>query len=130
MMRLKWLDNKENVMTWTIESDWTADEYNQTFENWKSLAANKAYIVDLVMDMQQVGRMPASAISLAWQSVLCRPQNLGVILIVSNSKLVRTLYKTMLQIYGAHDCVIIFSADWEGALEILQAAQSSRAASS
>ena len=130
MMRLKWLDNMENVMHWTIEGDWTEAEYNQTFETWKSLATNKAYTVDLVMDMQHTGRMPSCAISLAWQSVLSRPKNLGITIIVSGNKLVRTVYKTMSQIYGGHDSVIILSADWDGAMDILQAAQGSRAETS
>jgi hypothetical protein len=130
MMRLKWLDNNENVMRWIIEGDWTEAEYNQTFETWKSLASNKTHPVDLIMDMQHAGRMPSSAISLAWQSVLSHPKNLGITIIVTNSKLVRTVFKTMGQIYGRHDCVIIFSADWDGAMDILQAAQGSRAETS
>ncbi|MDQ7025774.1 MAG: hypothetical protein Q9P01_03995 [Anaerolineae bacterium] len=127
MMQLKWLTYDEKVMHWSIEGDWTASDYNQTFKNWKNFATNKPYTVDLIMDMRHAGRMPSNMTSLAWQSVLNRPQNLGVTLIVTKSKLLRTVYKSMTQIYGGHDSVIIFSADWDGALEILEAAQSSRA---
>ena len=130
MMRLKWLNNAENVMQWIIDGDWTETEYNQTFDNWKILANNKAHTVDLIMDMRHAGRIPSNAISLVWQSIQNRPQNLGITLVVSSSKLVRTVYKTITQIYGGQDSVIIFSADWEGAMEILEAAQGSRAKTS
>lgn len=126
-MRLKWLDSAENVMHWSIEGDWTADNYNQTFENWKSLAENKTHVVDLILDMRHAGRMPANTISIAWQSIQDRPKNQGITIIVTTSKLVRNLYKSMMQIYGTGESVIIFSADWDGAVDILQAAQNSRA---
>jgi hypothetical protein len=130
MMQLKWLNNVENAMHWIIEGDWVEAEYNQTFDSWKNLANNKSHTVDLVMDMRHAGRMPSNAISLVWQSIQNRPQNLGITLVVSNSKLVRTVYKTITQIYGGHNSVIIFSADWDGAIEILEAAQGSRAKTS
>lgn len=128
MMRLKWLDTEENTMQWSIEGDWTGEEHLQTFENWKNLASNKPYVVDLILDMRLLGRMPSNALSLAWHTILQRPQNIGVTIIVSDHRLVRTLYKTMMQIYGTADSVILFSADWDGVMDMLQAAKNSRAA--
>jgi hypothetical protein len=113
-------------MRWIFEGDWTAQDYNQTFVIWKNLASSKPYTVDLLMDMRLVGRMPSNAISLAWQSIQDRPKNVGITIITSDNKLVRTVYQTMTRIYGGHDALIVFASDWEGTLDILQAAQGSR----
>ncbi|HEX2908381.1 MAG TPA: hypothetical protein VHO69_16025 [Phototrophicaceae bacterium] len=100
-VHIDWHDANHSILLMQFEKDWTLEDLRYASEQGWSMMATVDHKVYTIMDVTQGNKLPSGFLPYARRLVSHRPANAGLMAIAGGTPLMRAVYSTLLQIYGA-----------------------------
>jgi hypothetical protein len=92
MIKVEWGDRAETILRWTFGKQWTAEQLYAAVEHSNALVAARPDTVDVIAVMESILFVPSNLVTMATNGLKARPDNIGLIVIVSTSNFWRRIY--------------------------------------
>lgn len=116
-----WDNPEKTIIRYQFIDPWTWQEYHETHARGWALISTVRYTVDLILDFNQGGGMPSSALRHFQNAVESVHPNRGYVVIITTNPLIRSVMNALVRIYRYRSDGVngAFASDLEEAYRII-----------
>lgn len=96
---VEWYDPEETILRYTYDTHWAWPDLQEALIIGRGMMQEKPYIVSVVHDLSATLSFPSSMISNMRHFINQRPDNIGMVVFVSNRMFINGLFRVFRQMF-------------------------------
>lgn len=124
----RWYDNEKTIILSTFSDTWTWEDFAEARVTIGRMINRLSadYVVDVITVFDDSNQVPTGALQRLRDVIMRKPDNTGVIFLVSNSPIVRMLHESFTVAYPNRKQHLQYTTTIEKAVELIHEIQQKR----
>lgn len=127
-INIRWFDDRQHIVLWTIEGQWTLQEMHETYTKGNAMCAEVPHhTVNALIDMTRSKSVPSSIFSALTARVQSEQPNYDMAVIVSQNVLIKSFVNIINSLPALREKYIVVNS-MEAALTFIEKRRETREA--